>query len=214
MDKEAVFENHVDSYRRVLLVRHGEVEAGHENRYVGVTDTCLSEHGEQQARLLCKDILFESFCCFSSPFLRAKKTAILALQETDVKIEIDPDLREVDFGAWEDLTFNEIKNLYPNEISQWASFSPDFVFPEGEKISDFLMRIKRVARRLALRPEKNMIVFTHGGVIRALICHFLGLEPSKYLLFDIKPASITTIRIFADLGVLVGLNNSLALGGK
>jgi broad specificity phosphatase PhoE len=199
----------------IYLVRHGEVEPGHEKRYIGVTDPDLSECGEEQARLLFNDTPLKSFYFLSSPLLRTRRTAALALQEVDDKnIEIDQDLREIDFGVWEDFTFDEIKNKYPEEVTKWAEYNLDFVFPGGESIAHFLMRIKRVGTRISSLPETNIAVFTHGGVIRSLICHFLGIEPEGFLSFDIKPASITTIKIIDGYGVLTGLDNSISMMGK
>jgi alpha-ribazole phosphatase len=61
-------------------------------------------------------------------------------------------------------------------------------------------------------PDEKIVVFAHGGVIRALVCHWLSLDPSNYLMFDVRPASITTIKLFEMRGVLVGLDNSISEG--
>jgi alpha-ribazole phosphatase len=214
MNKEVENKNNHKFNGLIYLVRHGEVESGHKKRYIGSTDLDLSPRGEKQARLLFKDNPLESFLCFSSNLTRAKKTADLALRNKGINIKIDPNLREVDFGLWEDLTFNDIKRLYPREVADWAEFNPDFTFPGGESIFDFLMRVTKFGKSILKKSNSNILVFTHGGVIRALICYFLGLEPSKYLLFEIKPASITTIKISHGSGVLLGLDNSLSITEK
>ncbi len=88
-----------------------------------------------------------------------------------------------------------------------------FTFPGGEGITDFLQRIERVGKRIASHESETVIVFAHGGVIRALICFFLGLEPAHYILFEIDNASVTTVRLFGNNGVLAGLNDTCHVRG-
>ncbi len=194
----------------VYLVRHGKVVSGHEGRYIGSTDLGLGETGKRQAERLSFKVPSLPFKCFSSPMKRTRETSSLALRNIIVDIEGDPDLREIDFGDFEDMTFDEIKEKYPDHVKKWAEYNDDFSFPGGESKSGFHGRIERTAKRISSLPDKKTVVFAHGGVIRALLCHWLSLGPSNYLLFDVKPASITTMKLFETGGVLVGLDNSIS----
>jgi alpha-ribazole phosphatase len=118
----------------------------------------------------------------------------------------DPDLREIDFGQWEKMTFGEILAASPNDVARWTDFDPDFSFPRGEAICDFQARLKRFAETFADTNADSVLAVTHGGVIRFLICQFLQLSPWQYILFDVKPASVTVIQICAGKGTLTGLN--------
>lgn len=104
------------------------------------------------------------------------------------------------------MTFEEIRESDPAAVDRWAEFNPGFSFPGGEEIKTFLLRIRKVAKKISSCPETNLLVVTHGGVIRALICHFLGLDPRHYLLFDIQPCAMVTLNLFGNKGVLTGLN--------
>jgi broad specificity phosphatase PhoE len=137
---------------------------------------------------------------------RCRETAAVIMEAADMKFTVDPDLREIDFGRWEGMAFDEIQEAFPEEMDRWSEFSADFTFPEGEKIGDFQARIIGVAHRLVTNPADTIIVCTHGGVIRLLICHFLGLQPWQYILFKVKHASLTTIKLFDGSGILSGLN--------
>ncbi|HBB17049.1 MAG TPA: histidine phosphatase family protein, partial [Syntrophus sp. (in: bacteria)] len=80
-------------------------------------------------------------------------------------------------------------------------------------LRDFGKRIGAVAGRIAADPAETVVAFTHGGVIRYLICRFLGLEDRHYLLFDIQPGSLTEISVEGGKGVLTRLNDRCHLEG-
>jgi broad specificity phosphatase PhoE len=122
-------------------------------------------------------------------------------------VVIDPDLKEIDFGQWEGMTFEQVNARDADAVNHWASGAVDFSFPDGETIAGFAERVERAARRMAADDTETAVAFTHGGVIRHLICHYLGLPFSSHgLLFEIRYASIATIELFDGKGVLTGLN--------
>jgi len=123
------------------------------------------------------------------------------------RFHIVENLREIDFGRWEGMSFAEIAAADPAAVDRWAALDDAFAFPEGEGIKAFRERIGAAAERIAADPAGTVVVFAHGGVIRFLICHFLGLPDRHHLLFDIRPASISEIRIDGGCGVLTRLND-------
>jgi broad specificity phosphatase PhoE len=128
----------------------------------------------------------------------------------DLVCRDDVDLREIDFGNWEALSFAEISRNFPDAVERWTRLESDFRFPQGEAYADFLQRIQRAAEgiaRTAAAQTGPVAVFAHGGVIRALICLWLGLPARHYLLFEIEPASVSAVRLFGDRGVLMRLND-------
>jgi len=134
-------------------------------------------------------------------------------QPADGCFEIDDNLREIDFGRWEGISFAEIAAADPAAVDRWAALNGDFTFPNGEGIRAFRERIGAVAERIVAVPAGTVVLFAHGGVIRFLICHFLGLPDRHHLLFDIRPASISEIRIDGGKGVLTLLNDQHHLEG-
>ena len=192
---------------RLLLIRHGEYEDRYKGSFIGKTDVALSSEGEKQAALLASPVsaLKEaSFLC--SPMRRTRKTAQLAVG-AERHIEFDENLREIDFGLWEKMTFAEIASGYALTLDQWAAFREDFAFPEGESLDGFQKRIEKAADRIINDPSGTVVVFSHGGVIRFLICHFLGIKGKYHLSFDIGTASISEIRLYNGKGVLSLLND-------
>ena len=193
--------------KTVLLLRHGETALTSQRRFIGRTDLPLSLTGRRQAASAARLVRRQQpQCCLCSPMRRCVETASAVLARSQPKPEILADLREIDFGQWEKLTFEEIQQASPASIDRWAKFDPAFSFPDGERLGAFVSRVRRVARQIASRPQSSILVITHGGVIRALTCHFLGLPARQYMLFDAAPASLTMINLFdSGKGVLAGL---------
>jgi alpha-ribazole phosphatase/probable phosphoglycerate mutase len=199
-----------EAAKTAWLIRHGEVEPGHEGKFVGRLDVPLGDRGARQARALGRIIPPPPRLALCSPSLRARRTAELALGEAAGEIFFSEDLMEADFGRWEGLSFADIERTDPALVKEWAAFEPAFAFPGGERLSDFLRRVERFAARIAAAREERVVVFTHGGIIRSLLCLWLGLAPRDYLKFEVRPAGVVKLLLHGHRGVLLGLDNSMA----
>jgi len=193
---------------RLILIRHGALEAEYTGRFVGQTDIGLSAAGRKQAvavggylKKLGPDHIIVS------PLKRARQTAEISMQSSGRPFDVDENLREINFGAWEKKTFDEIKMADPMRAASWGRFDEGFVFPGGEALPSFIDRIGVLAGRIASAPAQTVAAITHGGVIRFLICHFLRLEPRHYLLFNVDFGSVSMIDLFGTAGVLTRLND-------
>ncbi len=201
--------------RTIALLRHAETAAQYSGRLIGSTDLPLAPEGRLKASLLAPRLAWERPSrLYCSPLLRARETAESLGETLGMIPVIDLDLREIDFGRWEGMTFDAIQVSDPEAVARWARFEPDFAFPGGESIEVFLARIRRVAKRFAEFEGPSVLAVTHAGVIRAMICHLLGLSPRKYVLFDVKPASLTKIAVYGDSGVLSCLSDPCPAGGE
>ncbi|MGD0094543.1 MAG: histidine phosphatase family protein, partial [Planctomycetota bacterium] len=188
----------------LLLARHATCGT---SGFIGASDVSLSPEGRKQAAALARVVAAKKVArCFCSPMKRCLETAAAALAGTALKPEVDDDLREINFGRWEGLRFEEISRRDPEYVWRLAHFDRDFAFPEGEAVGTFLERVRRAVGRMAACPEQPVLAFTHAGVITAAICQLLGLYPWQYVLFQIQHASVTTLQVFGFRGVLAGLN--------
>lgn len=175
--------------------------------FVGSSDVPISAEGGRQALGLAGSLRAAApDVCYCSPLVRARQTAEILLQHCPMPIHAEDDLREIDFGRWECKTFDQIAADDPKAVQRWARYDQRFTFPGGECLGGFLARVRRIARRLVREEAATALVVTHGGIIRALICHFLRLRPREYVLFNVAHASCTIIDLFDDKGVLAGLN--------
>lgn len=192
---------------RLILLRHGRT--GLSGRYVGSSDVPLSEEGRKQILDLRPDLgTIKIDGLLASPMLRCTQSANLL--DLGLPMQLDPDLREIDFGRWEGKSFAEIEAQDPALVQHWASGADDFCFPGGEATSGFANRIDTVKNRLLASDARTLLLVTHGGVIRSLICGLLGLSQSNYLLFQAAKGHYSTINLYDGGGVLTGFN----LGGR
>jgi probable phosphoglycerate mutase len=142
----------------VWLVRHGETDWNSAGRFQGWTDIPLNETGRAQARSLGLELDHQSFDgVWSSDLVRAIETARIAVGEPST----DPRLRELEFGQIEGSVWSELDDETRRSLKEFETFQA----PGGEAVSDFFARVFGFFEEL---PNGIHVVFTHGGVIRAV----------------------------------------------
>ncbi len=207
------------SRRRWVLVRHGETEERARGRLIGRTDVSLSASGRREVAKLAPPLLrFLPALCLVSPLRRARETAELALPAARAAPRMEDWLQEIDFGAWDGLTFEEAKARNPEAVAGWMRDEAQFRFPEGESVPEFSERVTEGARRIMAAGEADdrraaaalhsstVLAIAHAGVIRVLLCHFLGIPLSRNRVFQIDHAAISVVDLFDGVGTLVALN--------
>ena len=130
----------------------------------------------------------------------------LKLLDLDVNCSVEENLREIDFGSWEGLTFDEISRRDPEKLEEWMDLREQFTFPQGENILDFSSRVGNCFRRITSRNHEKILVVCHGGVIRHALCHLLELPCSKANAFEIKEGSVSSVLYESGNAVLQRLN--------
>lgn len=171
--------------RQILLIRHCEVPDEYCGRYIGSTDVPLSEAGRAAARNLAPQLAsFAPETVVSSPLRRAVETAELAAPGREIRF--DPRLTEIDFGAWEALTFAEIEQrATPEELRCWSESPGEMRFPGGESFPAFRRRVDAAfAELLAGTAGEIVAVVTHGGPAMRILAtlHHLPAERQHELL--------------------------------
>ena len=156
----------------IYLVRHGESEANTNMRFCGITDVDLTEEGALQAAKAGKKLKNKTINqIFSSPLKRAKYTAEIIADEIGFNkkdIIFENCLTEVNFGIFENLTWEEIVKQYADESEGWIEFKHKYKFPKGEGYDDIILRISDFMDNI---PD-NSLVATHFGVIQAILLYF------------------------------------------
>lgn len=195
--------------RNLYLIRHGEITGRLKGKFVGSTDADLSPAGLKQAARLNSLLSRKSpDVCFSSPMRRCLQTAEQAMGVLNIELVRQESLREVDFGKWEGLGFDEIVQSDPAGIEKWIRCDRDFRFPGGESLADFMKRVETSADLLLKSPRNSVAVFTHGGVIRFMLCKLLGLPIRKHDIFEINYADVFFLKIFDGGAVLSSIIKS------
>ncbi|GAA2245758.1 histidine phosphatase family protein [Herbiconiux moechotypicola] len=177
----------------LVLVRHGETEWSLGGRHTGRTDVPLTAVGESQARAAGRVLEGRSFgLVLSSPRRRAVDTAMLA--GFGEELEVDGDLAEWDYGAYEGLTSAEISERFGEEWNLWVNGVEIDAEGRGEEAADLLRRDLAVIHRAQAVLEKgeDVLVFSHGHFLRTLAATWVGLPVSggEYLALDTASISV------------------------
>jgi alpha-ribazole phosphatase len=175
----------------IFLVRHPAV-AGSEGRCYGRLDLPLAAPTHARIAAVATEIrthLPPHFQVWSSPLQRCLALAN-ALAAPDAA-RIHPDLREMNFGAWEGLDWADIPRA---ELDAWALDITGYAPPGGESAQALQARALTALQEIRAHPSPlPRVCVTHAGVIRALVAAQRGLPPAKWL--DIRPAYGETLRL-------------------
>jgi probable phosphoglycerate mutase len=197
---------------RLVLVRHGSTAHSAEKRFSGRNELPLSELGLVQAAALAERLgsIGTISAIVSSPLLRCRQTAEAIAAKLGLAIEVIDDLAEVDFGAWEGLTFAEVEKAYPVEMAAWLA-SAAAAPPGGESFAAAGRRVGRARETiLAAHPGAVVAVVTHVTPIKTLIRLALDAPPASLFRIHLDTASLSIIDYFGDDNCSVRLVNDTA----
>jgi broad specificity phosphatase PhoE len=192
---------------RVLLVRHGFIGLKDE-RFLGRTDIPLSDAGEKQAEKLRDRLVLEKInAIYTSTLRRARATADIIASAHKVAVTTFKELCECDFGDIEGLNFEEIQQKFP-ELAKELTLRKTGNFPGGETLEQLNKRIKIFLKRLEKHKlEETVLVVTHGGPVRLIICNLLGLGLEHWVQMRIDHASLSIVETYPDTAILTLLND-------
>jgi broad specificity phosphatase PhoE len=185
------------STTRLILVRHGETIANREYRYIGSRDDTLSSHGETQAEQLAEALsILPVAAVYSSPLQRAYLTALPIAARHNLEVQTVDDLREVSFGAWEGLNRAEVLARSPEDAQRLRDWEKNMALapPEGESFEAMRERVCVCVERLAQQhPDQAIVLVTHVGPIKVLLCTALGAPTSTAFRIFLDPATISVV---------------------
>ena len=182
-----------------LLLRHGQTPMSVQKRYAGRTDAPLTDTGVRQAVASAKRLAPAGIAAIvTSPLQRAVRTAEEVAAATGVPVLADDGFRETDFGAWEGLTFAEVRERWPSEVTRWLA-DPDVAPPGGESFAAVSERVTAALHRvLAGREGQTVLIVSHVTPIKMLVAAAL-LAPSAALYrMHLDVAALCEIDWYAD----------------
>lgn len=182
---------------RLILVRHAETAWNAEGRHQGQTfDIPLSEAGRAQAAALAQRFQdLDIARAAASPLLRARETAELALGTRGAMLDYDLDLREISHGTWEGKTLTEIQAEDGETLRAWRERPEATRLPGGETLAEVEARAWAALERATagLAGEEVLLLVTHDGVNRVLLCRILGLPLSQVWRFRQAPTCLNLV---------------------
>ncbi|CAH0526119.1 histidine phosphatase family protein [Vibrio hippocampi] len=178
-----------------ILVRHAKVNA--QAGLFGQTDIDVLPHEQQSllSNLVESSVKFERV--ISSPLVRCAELATLIEQRYQVPIEFDENIQEMNFGDYDGLTFDQMSAEQWQLMEQFWRHPAKVTLPNGESLAQFQARVVHAWQQIQQR-QGNSLILAHGGVIRIIIAHILGLDwqqPQLYANLHIDNGSATHIQI-------------------
>lgn len=198
---------------RLILVRHGATAWNAEERYQGQADVPLGEIGRRQAVALGRRLARKEIdAIYASDLQRAWETATVIAARHDLPVCSEPRLREIDFGAWEGLTYGEIRQRTPQALAAWEADPQSVTPPGGESLGQVAARVQAVLDDVARTHRgQTVLLVAHGGSLQVLLCLALGLVPQARWQFRLSAASLSELCLYEDGAVLTRLNDSCHL---
>ena len=200
---------------KLLLIRHGESYSNVQKKYSGFQDVDLTKKGMQQAERLAyrlKKTPVDAVYC--SDLKRAIHTADIVFGNRNVDMLTSSNLREMNFGIWEGMTFEEIKIKEGAKFTSWLE-NPDerSIIPQGESLAMLNERVMTEVNRI-LQEHKNgekdetIAIVCHGGAIRIILCNVLNLELKNLWYIKQKSTALNIIDYYDNRGFISLLNDT------
>ncbi len=163
----------------LIFIRHGETDMA--GKFCGHSDPELNAAGELQAVAVGEQVAALGIeRIYSSDLLRAAQTAAVLARRIGIEVELRENLREMNFGSWEGLSWQEIEARFPQESVRWLEESPLRSAPEGEAYSIFTARIDAAIEPLVHESQvRTIAVVTHRGVMSHSLTRFFGFSENE-----------------------------------
>lgn len=179
----------------IFLIRHGQTAWNQQARLQGRIDTRLNPTGLRQTELVAlqlRQIPLDVIYC--SNLQRARETAASINRFHLVKLMIEPNLAEIDYGLWEGKQWAEIKQEYTSFVFRWQKDPVHLAPPGGESLQDLTNRLQKLLASITLQQNHNIALVTHAGVLKALFGIFMGLGPESHSQFTFANGSISLVQ--------------------
>jgi len=193
----------------IILARHGETKWNVQEIFRGRIDIALNETGIKQAELLAEYLCHLKIeAIYSSPLKRALKTAEVIASHHKLDIEIAPGLIDLDFGKWQGLPHQEVKDKYKELYAEWISHPDQVKIPAGESLNDVRKRAIGVVNEVTVKHQGTVVLLSHRVVNKVLICALLGLDNSHFWNIRQDTCGITTFNYENERFILTEHNNT------
>ena len=174
----------------INILRHGETSGG--NIYRGITDQPLTQKGWLQMRNAIGDNSHWQQI-ISSPLLRCSDFASHISEQLNIPVSFNKKLQEIDFGDWEGLSAAQIYQRSPDELIRFWDNPEKYTPPNGERLLSLQTRVLETWNEIIAMGE-DILVITHGGPIRVILCHENKTPIKEVLSLDVPLASFHNIK--------------------
>ncbi len=198
----------------LLLIRHGETEWNAGEVFRGRADIDLNENGILQAKLLAGYLDGKEIeAVYSSPLVRATGTAGGIAQSRGLDIKTEPELIDFDFGEWQGMSGNQVKEIYGRMYAEWEKHPDRVTMQGGESLEMVKIRSDKVIRSITRKHAGTVAVVSHRVVLKVIICSLLGLDNSHFWDIRMDTCGITSFTCEKGKVILTGHNDVSFLKG-
>lgn len=182
----------------MVLVRHAASKGN--GCFEGQNDTPLSTLGRRQLKDLVEKLSpFRFQAAFASDLKRAQATALAVTQRLDIDLEVRQGLREMHFGCWQGLSWDQVRKRHPRLASRWLKHFPSEPIPGAEGFVQFKRRVKSELKGIRKANRgRCVLVVTHAGVIQVALADALGIEDRNIFRLAQDPCAINIIDHFRN----------------
>ena len=196
----------------LVLLRHGETPLTPQKRFSGSggTDPALSAAGRDQAHRVADALARRGTVqtVLASPLTRTRETAEIVAARLGLDVVVEDGLRETDFGAWEGLTFGEVRDRYPDDLNAWLADPAARPTGGGESFAEVAARIAVTKDELVTaHAGRTVLLVTHVTPIKTLVRLALGAPPESLFRMELSAASLPAVAYYADGNASVRLFN-------
>ncbi|MFD9484320.1 bifunctional RNase H/acid phosphatase [Streptomyces sp. NPDC059991] len=195
-----------------VLLRHGETALTPEKRFSGSggSDPELSAAGRRQAEQVAVALAARGTiqAVVSSPLRRCRETAAAVAARLGLDVRVEEGLRETDFGAWEGLTFAEVRERYGADLDAWLASPKAAPTGGGESFATVSRRVSATRDRLLTAYEgRTVLLVTHVTPVKTLVRLALGAPPESLFRMELSAASVSAVAYYGDGNASVRLLN-------
>ena len=189
-------------YTRIFLWRHPEVLGADDGKVFGHYDVGLTNEGKEQMKAVAKRMAKEKLSgVYSSDLQRAMLVAeaVGRAQKPRRKPVLEKNLRELNLGIWERLTYDQISKQYPEELEARYRDLPNFAIEGGESLEQLAERVIPVFQKIIAEEKgQRVCVIAHGGVNRVFLAKLLGAPLDRVFRIEQQYACLNIIDVYED----------------
>ena len=195
---------------KLILVRHALTVDNQKSRLSGHIDSSISEEGKEQIDKITNYLKdFDIDKIYTTTSSRTKDTVKKLSELKSIEIIEKESLKEISFGDFEGLTFDEIKDKYPKEFQDMIEKGYEYKYPNGESLIDSYNRVCiELDNIISNNDDRTILICSHGGTIRNIITYLISNSYKDHWNFKIDNGSVTILEVQDGFTVITAMNNT------
>ena len=195
---------------KLILVRHALTVDNQKSRLSGHIDSSISEEGKEQIDKITNYLKdFDIDKIYTTTSSRTKDTVKKLSELKSIEIIEKESLKEISFGDFEGLTFDEIKDKYPKEFQDMIEKGYEYKYPNGESLIDSYNRVCiELDNIISNNDDRTILICSHGGTIRNIITYLISNSYKYHWNFKIDNGSVTILEVQDGFTVITAMNNT------